>query len=114
LAGLPGNPLACLVGWRFLVRPLAEVLAGDSGAFDEQPLTATLHAPARNKSRHTALLPAVLSRDESALRAEIVPWKGSHDVTAAAPANAVVRLEPGADLDAGANVSCYQLPWRSL
>jgi molybdopterin molybdotransferase len=33
VAGLPGNPLACLVGGRLLVRPFADTLTGDGAAF---------------------------------------------------------------------------------
>jgi len=111
VAGLPGNPLACLAGWRLLVLPLVEKLAGDGAAFAESPWTAVLGGPARNSSPHVALRTAMLRRDAGALRADIVPWKGSHDLVAAAAANALVRLEPFVDLKAGASVLCYPLVW---
>jgi molybdopterin molybdotransferase len=111
VAGLPGNPLACLVGWRLLVLPLAERLAGDGTAFAESPWTAVLGGPARNSAPHVALRAAVLRREEGTLRADIIPWQGSHDLVAAAAANALVRLEPGVNLRAGASVSCYPLDW---
>jgi len=112
LVGLPGNPVSALVGWRMFVRPLAEALAGDGAAFGEVPLTATLALPIRNPGDRTQLRPAVLVRGAVGLRVSVRRWRGSHDLVAAAPANALARIEVGADLAEGAEVACYPLPWR--
>jgi molybdopterin molybdotransferase len=112
LVGLPGNPVSVLVGWRMFARPLAEALAGDPTAFAERPLHAVLAAPARNRGDRTQLRPAALIADAGSWRITVLPWKGSHDILAAAPANALARLQPGADLPAGAPVHCFPLPWR--
>ena len=112
LVGLPGNPVSALVGWRMFVRPLAEALAGDGAAFAEVGVTAELEAAVRNGGDRTQLRPAVLHRAGTGLTVSVRRWHGSHDVMAAAPANALARLEVGADLAAGAPVACYPLPWR--
>jgi molybdopterin molybdotransferase len=112
LVGLPGNPVSALVGWRMFVRPLAEALAGDGAAFAEVGVTAELEAAVRNGGDRTQLRPAVFHRGGTGLAVSVRRWHGSHDVMAAAPANALARLEVGADLAAGAPVVCYPLPWR--
>jgi molybdopterin molybdotransferase len=110
--GLPGNPVACLVEWRLFIRPLAEALAGDPRAFVEPHLRATLDAPLRNHGSRTLLHPCRLSRRDGGMRAEIRAWKGSHDVAGTASANALLRIEPDADLEAGAAAPVYALPWK--
>jgi molybdopterin molybdotransferase len=112
LVGLPGNPVSVFVGWRMFARPLAEALAGDPTAFAEHPLQAALAAPAHNRGDRTQLRPASLAAAAGSWQVTVLPWKGSHDILAAAPANALARLEPGAVLAAGAPVPCFPLPWR--
>lgn len=114
LVGLPGNPGSVLVCWRMFARPLAEGLAGDPEPFAEEPLPAELTTRARNRGERTLLRPAVLAAGPSGLRAEVLSWHGSHDVASSSAANALVRLEGGAELAAGATVSCYPLSWRCL
>lgn len=109
LVGLPGNPLAVLVGWRLYVLPLVMALAGDVEAFREEPLGARLAAPAANRGARTVLRPARLEWSGGAWVATVLPWKGSHDLAAGGAADALVRLEPGAELPAGAEVRCYPL-----
>jgi len=109
LIGLPGNPLAVLVGWRLYALPLLRALAGDPSAFDEELLTARLTTSAHNAGRRTVLRPARLDPTEAGPTVTILPWKGSHDVVAAAAADVLVRLAPGAGLQAGDTVSCYVL-----
>ncbi|MCG6961967.1 MAG: molybdopterin molybdotransferase MoeA [Acidobacteria bacterium] len=109
LVGLPGNPLAVLVGWRLYVLPLVRALSGDAAAFDERPLIAALTTAAANREERTHLRPAQLQGGPEGLRATIKTWEGSHDLVAGAGADALVRLEPGADLTAGSRVVCYPL-----
>jgi molybdopterin molybdotransferase len=111
LVGLPGNPVSVLACWRLFARPLAEALAGDRSAFAERPVPAALLAPAHNPGERLQLRPARLEVGDR-LGARVLSWKGSHDLVAAAPANLLVRLGPGASLPAGAEVGCYPLPWR--
>ncbi len=110
--GLPGNPLAVLVGWRMFVRPLAEALAGDREALSESPLRATLVDPARNRGERLQLRPARLDLAGGTLAVRVLAWKGSHDVLGAAPADALVRLDAGTQRAAGESAEFYPLPWR--
>ncbi len=112
LVALPGNPVSAMVGWRMFARPFAEALAGDVAAFAEAPLVASLAEPVGNRGTRTQLRPAVLEPAEAGWRVRVRPWKGSHDLVAPAPANALARLEAGAELAAGARVACFPLPWR--
>ncbi len=109
LVGLPGNAVSSLVSWRMFARPLAETLAGDAGAFGEQPVHAVLERAVSSTSRRTQLLPAARAAGGTVA---VVPWKGSHDLGAAAAADCLARVEPGASLAAGTPVPLYPLPWR--
>jgi molybdopterin molybdotransferase len=112
LVGLPGNPGAVLTCWRLFARPLAEALAGDRAAFAETPIPAAIAAAVRNRSGRTLLRPAVLAPAADRLAVTVASWHGSHDVAASSGANALARLEAGAELLAGAVVPCYPLPWK--
>jgi molybdopterin molybdotransferase len=111
VVGLPGNPVSALVGWWMFVRPLAEALAGDGEAFRDNALLARLDAPFRHTGDRTFLRPSLLSEEEGGTNVQVLPWQGSHDLSAAGPANALARFEPGQDLGAGATVPCYPLGW---
>jgi molybdopterin biosynthesis enzyme len=93
-------------------RPLAEALAGDAVAFAESPVRATLARPARNRGDRTQLRPARFESPGGVPAVRVLPWKGSHDILAAAPADALVRLAPGAECAAGDPVDVFPLPWR--
>jgi len=110
--GLPGNPASVLVGWRMFVRPLAEALAGDGLAFGETPVAARLGTRAHNSGWRVQLRPATIARAGQVLEATVLSWHGSHDLVAAAAATALVRLAPGAVLEAGDEVGAYPMPWR--
>lgn len=109
LVGLPGNPLAVLVGWRLYLQPLLRALGGDTAAFEELPLTAALTSAAANHEDRAHLRPAELRSVSGDLQVTVRPWQGSHDLVAGAGANALVRLEPGAELASGTRVACYEL-----
>ncbi|MCP4896441.1 MAG: molybdopterin molybdotransferase MoeA [bacterium] len=110
LIGLPGNPLAVLAGWRLIAWPLAAVLGGERCALREEPATLALEAPAPTPKSRTELRPALAARVNGSPTVTVLPWKGSHDVLAAARANALVRLEPDESYPKGASVPCYALP----
>lgn len=109
LLGLPGNPVSVLVSWRLFGWPLAAVMAGDAEGFDERPSLARLEEAVANRGDRVEFRPAVLSGGHDDLTVRVVPWRGSHDLVAAAAANALARLEVGAAYEAGEQVSCYPL-----
>ncbi len=111
VVGLPGNPVSALVGWRLFARPLAEALAGDRRAFAERPLAATLAAPLASPAKRLLLRPARVAWTGTRWEVEVIPWQGSHDLAAAAPATALARLERGQGAAAGEVVAAYPLPW---
>jgi molybdopterin molybdotransferase len=109
MLGLPGNPVSVLTGWRMFGWPLAAALGGDRVAFDEQPLLAPLEEAEANRGDRVELRPAILSGGPDDLTVRVVPWRGSHDMFAAAAANALARLEVGASYEVGDQVACYPL-----
>ncbi len=112
LIGLPGNPVSALVAWRMFARPIAEALAGDRAAFAEEAITAPTVGPVENTGDRTQLRPAALTGAGAALRAQALPWKGSHDILAASHANALACVPPRGRVEAGAQLACFPLPWR--
>lgn len=111
VVGLPGNPVSALVGWRLFARPLAEALAGNRHALAEHPLPATLVAPLASPAKRLLFRPARLGWTGARWEVEVIPWQGSHDLGAAAPATALARLERGQGAAAGEVVGAYPLPW---
>lgn len=109
LVGLPGNPVAVLVGWRLFALPLVAALGGWPGAFAERPLDAVLTEAQVNPGRRTVLMPAVLEKSSGGWSVTPLPWKGSHDLAASGRANALLRLQPGAAYAAGEPAPCYPL-----
>jgi molybdopterin molybdotransferase len=110
LVGLPGNPVSVLASWRMFARPLIRTLAGHRGEFAETPDQAVLEHDLANVGDRTQLRPAVLTaagRGGSVVR--VLPWKGSHDIVAAARANALARIEAGSSHVRGDSVGCYRL-----
>ncbi len=111
--GLPGNPMAVVVGWRLFVRPLIEALAGDETAFDEAPVEVALDRDMSNPTDRPVFHPVRLGVGAGGRPvASPLAWLGSHDVGGAATANALGRVEPGAGLEPGATIACLPLPWR--
>lgn len=97
MLGLPGNPLAVLVGFRLYALPLARALAG--GPFQETWQTWPLAAPISNRGKRVQFRPARVDTTGQAL--EVLPWLGSHDLKAAAQATHLVRLDAGFSGQAG-------------
>jgi molybdopterin molybdotransferase len=109
MLGLPGNPVSVLAGWRLFGWPLAAALSGDTAAFDEQPVLVPLEEEVANRGDRVELRPAVLSGGHDDLSVRVVSWRGSHDLVAAAVANAFARLEVGAVYEVGDPIQCYPL-----
>lgn len=99
LLGLPGNPLAVLVGFRLYALPLARALAGLP--FAETWQAWPLAGPASNPGKRVQFRPARLLDTPAGPAVEVLPWKGSHDLKAAASADSLARLEPGRSYAAG-------------
>ncbi|MDQ7088356.1 MAG: molybdopterin molybdotransferase MoeA [Acidobacteriota bacterium] len=106
--GLPGNPLASLVGWRLFGLPLARRLGGVEAPFGP-PLHLPLAADTPRARRRTELRTGRLVRGARGPEVEVLPWKGSHDLTASARAETLVRIEPDGETSAGTMVPCYPL-----
>jgi molybdopterin molybdotransferase len=109
IAGLPGNPVSALCGWRFFVQPLCERMAGAHGAFDEDGLRATLDNPVVNDDDRLLFLPARLFVVDGLARAATIAMRGSHDVAAIARANAFVMVDPRGKKAAGDIAQCFPL-----
>ncbi len=109
LLGLPGNPLAVLVGFRLYALPLARALAGLS--FREAWHPWPLAAAATNRGKRVQFRPARVDSSGQAL--EVLPWLGSHDLKAAAHATHLARLDAGFAGQAGDAVWAVEL-YRSL
>lgn len=105
LLGLPGNPLAVLVGLRLYCLPLARALAGLPFREAWQPWP--LASPVSNSGKRTQFRPARLHHSGEAL--EVLPWLGSHDLKAAAQATHLARLDSGFSGKQGDTVTAVPL-----
>jgi molybdopterin molybdotransferase len=104
--GLPGNPVSSAVAYDLFVRTALRKLAGLSPAIPET-ISVQLTAPLKNKGPRLALLPARVMNDAGRLLAQPLATKGSHDLLTHARADALLRIPPGAALEAGACVAAY-------
>jgi len=95
LLGLPGNPVSALVGFRLFARPLLRALAGEPQAFAEPWLSFPLAKGVANPGGRTQFLPSHLLGRAQGPTLEVLPWKGSHDLRAAAQATHLACLPPG-------------------
>ena len=109
LVGLPGNAVSVLTGWRLFALPLGEALSGRVEAFREKPRKAIMTADFGNREGRCLFQPARL--EQSGVQVKITPigWKGSHDLKAAALADALLRVEAGESLKAGEEGVYYSL-----
>ena len=108
LLGLPGNPLASLVGWRLFGLPMVRRLGGATDPFGA-PFRLPLVGDARRARRRTEVRMGRWVRGADGLGVEVLEWKGSHDLTAAARAETLVRIEAGDTVSEGTPVACYPL-----
>ncbi len=104
--GLPGNPVSVLAGWRMFGLPLARTLGGDVAAFHEVPRARVLREGVEIKGGRVELRPAVMDAENGV---RVIPWQGSHDLLAAAGADALARLQAGRVYREGDEVPCYPL-----
>ncbi len=109
LVGLPGNSVSALVGFRLFARPLLRALAGDRQAFSGPWIPLPLAKAARNPGQRTQFRPARLCLTSNGVAVEVLPWKGSHDLRAAAFATHLAQLEPGVQEPPGALVPVLPL-----
>lgn len=89
---LPGNPVSVLVGFEVFVRPALRALQGapDPGPRYERGVLA---APVRRNLHRFEFVRAIVRDGE----VEAVAGQESHMIVRAAPANALVAVEPGED-----------------
>jgi len=101
LVGLPGNAVSALVGYCLFVRPCLRRLAGEREAFTLPWLQLPAAACAKNPGKRVQFRPARLVSSQGRWVVEVVAWKGSHDLAAAAHATHLARLEPETTLAPG-------------
>jgi molybdopterin molybdotransferase len=87
--GLPGNPISTMVTFDLYARSLIDALSG-APVSRLRFVQARLKSDIQTKTGLTRFLPATLSCEYHGAIVEIVPWKGSGDVVAAARANCYV------------------------
>ena len=104
VVGLPGNPLAAIMGLLTLAQPLLDALASRS----PQPLDDVVLGEAiPGTSGRTTLVPFGMT----AAKAEPLAWRGSGMLRGLAAAQGVLVVPP-AGAAAGERVAFLPLPWR--
>nr|ASV46908.1 molybdopterin molybdenumtransferase MoeA [uncultured bacterium] len=107
LFGLPGNPLATVVGTRFFVEPYLRVARGESA---ETPIRARLKAAARKPSGLRCFFKAALEVSPNGAEVTVLPGQASFMVRPLLHANAwAVLPESGDTVDAGTVVDVFPL-----
>lgn len=91
--GLPGNPVSVMTTFDLFVRPLIDALSG-APSRRTPSVAARLKKPFKTKTGLTRFLPAVLEGGLYDPEVEIVPWRGSGDLLAAARANCYLVVPP--------------------
>jgi len=103
--GLPGNPVSTMVTFDLFARPIIHALSGMA----PQPLLflqANLKAEVRTKPGLTRFLPAALTGEFEHAEVEVIPWRGSGDMAAAARANCYLVIPPDREqIAAGERIS---------
>ena len=103
--GLPGNPISTMVTFELFVRPVLEALGGA----EIRPLLfhqVILQSEVKTKTGLTRFLPARLTGQFEQLQVELIPWRGSGDIAAAAQANCYLVVPPDREwIKAGERVS---------
>ena len=105
--GLPGNPVSSYVCFELFVRPALAQLAGRS--FQGLPRgvgrLATDYEPS---GRREAFLPARIDRQG---HVDLLPWRGSADLTALGQADVLANLPGGGrSVPAGTEIQCLRMP----
>jgi molybdopterin molybdotransferase len=94
--GLPGNPLSTMVTFELYARPLVDALSG-APVRRVQFVQAKLKGDIQTKAGLTRFLPARMSGEYHSTSVEVVPWRGSGDIAAAARANCCVVVPRNRD-----------------
>jgi molybdopterin molybdotransferase len=95
--GLPGNPVSAMVGFHLFVRPAIRAALGCATPFDLPLVAARLAGELETRSDRRQYLRARVTVDENgALVAAVVSRQGSHQLSGAVGANALVVLDAGA------------------
>ncbi|HEX2904358.1 MAG TPA: gephyrin-like molybdotransferase Glp [Jatrophihabitans sp.] len=111
LLGLPGNPVSALVSFTLLVAPVLRQLLGYHNVEPEFiPAIAEADFGAQPDDGRTGYLRATAHfGPDGRLRVQPLLKQGSHQLSAAARANALVRVPPGLSPAAGAEVATLLL-----
>lgn len=108
--GLPGNPVAALVGYELLVRPVLRAMAGHRN-LDRPTLSAIADADLRRRPGPAVHLVRVTARADDAGQLRVRPSGGqdSHMLRSMAAANALAVLPDGDGVRAGDRVDVMLL-----
>lgn len=101
--GLPGNPASCFVSFHLFVAPALRKAAGQTSDWFAPEIEVTTSAPLRGLPRRVYTRARLIAR-AGELIAEPLVSQGSGSLTSMRAANALVVLEPGVRVDAGARV----------
>jgi molybdopterin molybdotransferase len=105
--GLPGNPVATLVGFRLYVWPAIRKMMGYAVPAPP-PIRVTLAGGAEVRGNRLTYVPAILGREPDRATAETIETMGSADLVGFSKADALLVLEPGR-YDAGTPVEALPL-----
>ncbi|WP_140986138.1 gephyrin-like molybdotransferase Glp [Asticcacaulis tiandongensis] len=110
--GLPGNPVAAAVGWRFFVQALVRQL---SGLGRERPLVAKLKAPVVKGNGLYQFLKAGFELTPDGLRAEVLDGQESFKLKSLAQGHGYIALpEAAKTYEAGEAVEAFLYDATSL
>ncbi|HEY5704227.1 MAG TPA: molybdopterin molybdotransferase MoeA [Terrimicrobiaceae bacterium] len=91
--GLPGNPLSHFVCFHLFVRRAIDAM---SNRASQRTIHVRIEGELPLPDPRETWWPAKVRADGAQLEAEAIPWKDSSDLTALAPANALLRIGTGA------------------
>jgi molybdopterin molybdotransferase len=113
ILGLPGNPVAVIVHFYMLVRPLLLKATG-AKEYLPRPIWLPLAGDARNKGEQKKFAPGRVESVEGGSRVVEIPSHGSGDFVSASQADGVFEIPMGVrHLPAGALVRFYPI-WGEL
>lgn len=111
VVGLPGNPVSSLVSFELFVRPLLGVMAGrgPSGAVEVRARAGASFSRRADGKVH--FVRALLTPGSGGVEPVVIPasGQGSHQQSAMARADALVRLDDGTGVEAGEMVTALLL-----
>jgi molybdopterin molybdotransferase len=110
--GLSGNPMACLVGYNRYVLPALRSMMGMTPP--SPTFTGELVAPVAGRGAFTYYATAHATAGDQHWKIEPISGKGSADMFSTANANALIHVPPGADFQAGDNVTFQLFPGQAL